>query len=142
MKEENQEDLGKDKDLQLEIMNLDLNSLQSVVKFADEFKQTGYQLNLLICNAGIAAVPKGETDQASPSNSTATNESTIGARATSDISSQFEITPKFDVLMFKMYSTDRNKILHTSRQLQSWHVQNFVVIGCAHLFDRIRSKYL
>ena len=62
MKEENKEDLGKDKDHQLEIMNLDLNSLQSVVRFADEFKQTGYQLNVLICNAGIAAVPKGEAD--------------------------------------------------------------------------------
>ena len=60
MKEESHEALGKDKDLQLEIMTLDLNSLQSVVNFANEFKQKGYQLHVLICNAGIAFMTKGE----------------------------------------------------------------------------------
>ena len=39
-----------------------------------------------------------------------------GARPTNDISIEFEIRPKFAVLWFKMYSTDHNEILHTSRQ--------------------------
>ena len=39
-----------------------------------------------------------------------------GVRPTNDISIKFEIQPKFVVLWFKMYSTDHNEILHTSRQ--------------------------
>ena len=39
-----------------------------------------------------------------------------GARPTNDISIEFEIRPKFAVFWFKMYSTDHNEILHTSRQ--------------------------
>ena len=39
-----------------------------------------------------------------------------GARPTNDISIDFEIRPKFEVRWFKMYSTDYNEILHTSRQ--------------------------
>ena len=38
------------------------------------------------------------------------------ARPTNDISIEFEIRPKFAVLWFKMYSTDHNEIVHTSRQ--------------------------
>ena len=45
--------------LQLEFMKLDLNSLKSVEKFADAFKSKYTQLNVLICNAGIAGVPQG-----------------------------------------------------------------------------------
>ena len=37
-------------------------------------------------------------------------------RPTNCISIEFEIRPKFAVLWFKMYSTDHNEILHTSRQ--------------------------
>ena len=33
-----------------------------------------------------------------------------------DISIEFEIRPNFAVFWFKMYSTDHNEILHTSRQ--------------------------
>ena len=40
-----------------------------------------------------------------------------GASPTNDISIEFEIRPNFVVLYFKMYSTDHNEILHTSRQL-------------------------
>ena len=40
-----------------------------------------------------------------------------GARPTNDISIELEIRSKFAVLWFKMYSTDHNEILHTSRQL-------------------------
>ena len=39
-----------------------------------------------------------------------------GARPTNDISIEFEILPKYTVFWFQMYSTDHNKILHTSRQ--------------------------
>ena len=37
-------------------------------------------------------------------------------RPTNDILIEFEIRPKFEVLWFKMYSADYNKILHTSQQ--------------------------
>ena len=40
-----------------------------------------------------------------------------GARPNNDISVEFEIRQKFAGLWFKMYSTDHNEILHTSRQL-------------------------
>ena len=39
-----------------------------------------------------------------------------GAGPTNDISIEFEIRPKFVVLGFKMYHTDHNGMLHTSRQ--------------------------
>ena len=39
-----------------------------------------------------------------------------GARPTIDISIEFEIRPNFAVLWFKIYSSDHNKMLHTSRQ--------------------------
>ena len=39
-----------------------------------------------------------------------------GARPTNGISIEFEIRPKFAVIWFRMYSTDHNEILRTSRQ--------------------------
>ena len=39
-----------------------------------------------------------------------------GVCPTNDISIEFKILPKFGVLQFKIYVTDHNKILHTSRQ--------------------------
>ena len=39
-----------------------------------------------------------------------------GPSPTNDISIEFEIRPKFEVLWFKMYSIDHNEIVHTSRQ--------------------------
>ena len=40
-------------------MHLDLSSLSSTVEFVAEFKQTGYPLHVLICNAGIAFANQG-----------------------------------------------------------------------------------
>ena len=40
-------------------MKLDLSSLQSVMDFVEEFKRKGYQLQLLICNAGSIFVKHG-----------------------------------------------------------------------------------
>ena len=50
-----------------------------------------------------------------------------GVRLTNDISIEFEIRPKFAVQCWlKMYSTNHNKILHTSRQyILSWSTSNF-----------------
>ena len=39
-----------------------------------------------------------------------------GTRPTNDISTEFEIRPKFAVSWLKMYSTDHNEILYTSLQ--------------------------
>ena len=39
-----------------------------------------------------------------------------GAHPTNDISIEFEIRPKFAVLLFKTHFIDHNEILHTSRQ--------------------------
>ena len=52
-----------------------------------------------------------------------------GARPTNDISVESEIRPKFAVLWFKMYSTDRNEILHTSRQLHCCDVCKISFVG-------------
>ena len=38
-----------------------------------------------------------------------------GARPTNDISIEFEIRQNFAVIWFKIYPTDHNEILHTSR---------------------------
>ena len=40
-----------------------------------------------------------------------------GARSTNDISIKFEIRPNFAVLWIKMYSSNHNRILHTSRDV-------------------------
>ena len=39
-----------------------------------------------------------------------------GARPTDDMSIEFVIRPKIAVMWFKIYLTDHNKMLHTSRQ--------------------------
>ena len=38
-------------------MNLDLNDLENVKKFADEFKKRFNRLDILLNNAGIMALP-------------------------------------------------------------------------------------
>eukprot|EP00123_Amoebidium_parasiticum_P015202 comp22833_c0_seq1/m.35930 comp22833_c0_seq1/g.35930 ORF comp22833_c0_seq1/g.35930 comp22833_c0_seq1/m.35930 type:complete len:332 (-) comp22833_c0_seq1:503-1498(-) len=48
-------------DAQITLMDLDLQSLESVRKFASEFAQKGLPLHMLICNAGIMACPYGVT---------------------------------------------------------------------------------
>ncbi|CAD5118295.1 DgyrCDS7008 [Dimorphilus gyrociliatus] len=45
----------------VEFMYLDLSSLESVQRFIQEFKMTGYSLNTLICNAGVVMVPFEKT---------------------------------------------------------------------------------
>jgi len=57
MKEEGQ---AASKETKLELMQLDLSSLQSTKQFIEDFKQKNLPLHLLICNAGIAMVPHGE----------------------------------------------------------------------------------
>ena len=43
-------------------MKLDLGSLKSISKFADEFKKKFTKLNILLNNAGIMTVPYGKTE--------------------------------------------------------------------------------
>ena len=50
-----------DKTINVEFMSLDLASLQSVKKFTEDYKHRELPLHLLINNAGIAAVPYGES---------------------------------------------------------------------------------
>ena len=57
MKEEGQ---AAGKETKLELMKLDLSSLQSTKQFIEDFKQKNLPLHLLICNAGIGGVPHGE----------------------------------------------------------------------------------
>jgi len=57
MKEEGQ---AAGKEMKIELMKLDLSSLQSTKQFIEDFKQKNLPLHLLICNAGIALVPHGE----------------------------------------------------------------------------------
>ncbi len=45
-----------------EIMHLDLTSLESVSKFAEEFKTKYSRLDVLLNNAGIMMVPYGKTE--------------------------------------------------------------------------------
>ena len=54
---------------------------------------------------------------------------TPAAHPPNDISTEFEIPPKFAVLWFKMYSADHNKILHLSQQCNKillWLVDNIL----------------
>ena len=67
-----------------------------------------------------------------------------GPRPTNDISIEFEIIPKFEVLWFKIYSTDDNEIFHTPRQcncrdvcnISLWSVENNLNYSPPN-FDRI-----
>ncbi|UJR07705.1 hypothetical protein I4U23_011990 [Adineta vaga] len=49
---------GNDK---IEVMELDLNSLQSVRNFVKQFRARNLTINILICNAGIMACPYSKT---------------------------------------------------------------------------------
>lgn len=48
---------------ELKILPLDISDLDSVKRFAAEFKQTYRRLDLLINNAGVMALPFGKTAQ-------------------------------------------------------------------------------
>ena len=47
-------------EMKVELMKLDLSSLQSTKQFIEDFKQKNLPLHLLICNAGIAMVTYGK----------------------------------------------------------------------------------
>jgi NAD(P)-dependent dehydrogenase (short-subunit alcohol dehydrogenase family) len=55
--------LKKNPDYNLKVMQLDLADLESVQKFADAFKASHHQLDLLINNAGLMAIPLRRTAQ-------------------------------------------------------------------------------
>ena len=48
------------KEVNVDLMKLDLASLESTKNFIEDFKQKNLPLHLLICNAGIALVPHGK----------------------------------------------------------------------------------
>ncbi|XP_065911860.1 retinol dehydrogenase 11-like isoform X2 [Dysidea avara] len=50
------------KEIKVELMKLDLSSLQSTKQFIEDFKQKNLPLHLLICNAGIGGVLHGKTE--------------------------------------------------------------------------------
>lgn len=56
--EELKKSTGNDK---IEVMELNLNSLQSVRNFVDQFRARNLPINILICNAGIMACPYEKT---------------------------------------------------------------------------------
>ena len=59
----------------------------------------------------------------------------LGPRPTNDMSIKFEIIPKFEVLWFKMHSTNHNEILHMCK-IALWlveHLLNYNILN----FDRI-----
>ena len=47
-------------ELRVEYMHLDLASFQSTKEFVEQFKKTGRQLHVLICNAGVSKRQFGE----------------------------------------------------------------------------------
>ena len=48
------------KEMNVELMILDLGSLESTKNFIENFKQKNLPLHILICNAGIFMVPYGK----------------------------------------------------------------------------------
>ena len=59
-----------------------------------------------------------------------------GARSTNDISIEFEIRPKFQVLWFKMmYSTDHKETWHTSRQCNCSDMCKVLLWSVEHILD-------
>ena len=48
------------KEINVELMRLDLASLESTKNFIENFKQKNLPLHMLICNAGLAMVPHGK----------------------------------------------------------------------------------
>ena len=70
------------------------------------------------------------------------NGSGTGARPTNDITIQFKIRPKFQVLWYKIYATnhseirpwtDHSEILHTSRQLHCRDVHKISLWSVDHI---------
>ena len=61
--------------------------------------------------------------------------SSPGTRPTNDISIEFEIRPNLAVLWFKMYSTEHNEILHTSRQLHCGDVCKISLWSVKHILN-------
>ena len=55
-----EEALAAGKEVNVDLMKLDLASLESTKNFIEDFKQKNLPLHLLICNAGIALVPHGK----------------------------------------------------------------------------------
>ena len=55
------------------------------------------------------------------------------AHPTNDIPIKFEIRPKFEVLWFKMYSSDYNKILHMSWQCNCCNVCKILLWTAEHV---------
>ena len=52
------------KEMNVELMILDLASLESTKNFIENFKQKNLPLHMLICNAGIFMVPHGKSSLA------------------------------------------------------------------------------
>ena len=55
-----EEEAAAGKELNLEVMKLDLGSLESTKNFIENFKQKNLPLHILICNAGISMAPFGK----------------------------------------------------------------------------------
>ncbi|XP_067674580.1 retinol dehydrogenase 12-like [Haliotis asinina] len=53
--------INEDK-LPVDFMLLDLASLKSTMEFIEAFKSSGRKLHVLLCNAGLAVVPRGHTE--------------------------------------------------------------------------------
>ena len=47
-------------ELSLVFMHLDLSSFESTKKFAEEFKQSGRPLHVIVCNAGLVKSKYGD----------------------------------------------------------------------------------
>ena len=60
---------------------------------------------------------------------------TLCARPNNDNSIEFQIQPKFAVHWFKMYSTNHNKILHTSRQCNCRDVCKILLWSVKHILN-------
>ena len=58
-----------------------------------------------------------------------------GARPTNDISIKFEIRPKFEVLWFKMYSSDHNEILHISPRCNCRDMCKILLWSVEHILN-------
>ena len=64
-----------------------------------------------------------------------------GVCPTNDISIEFEIQSKFVVLCLKMFSTDHNEILHTSRQLHCRDMCKFSLWLAEYVMNKSITKF-
>lgn len=62
LKEKGTEGIADLEELRIEYMHLDLASFQSTKDFVEEFKKSGKQLHVLICNAGVSKTKYEKTD--------------------------------------------------------------------------------